>query len=252
MRRRRALIAVLAVVAVLLLAVVAVLIWALTPLGPADDALVALHSGDGVTVAERPEGIVFAPSDDEPHVGLVLYPGARVDARSYAPLARRIAERGYLVVIQRMPFNLAVLAPEKAGDAIAAHPEIRLWAVGGHSLGGAMAARYAASHADRVSGLALMAAYPPEGDALAGVPVEATSVYGTFDEIVDAERLVASKSQLPTSTAFVPIEGGNHSQFGSYGRQWGDNAANIPAKMQQALAAEAILYMLRPLRIRAQ
>jgi pimeloyl-ACP methyl ester carboxylesterase len=55
------------------------------------------------------------------------------------------AERGILCVLLRMPGNLAVL-DENAADGVAAdYPEIDRWYIGGHSLGGAMAARYAAA-----------------------------------------------------------------------------------------------------------
>jgi hypothetical protein len=50
--------------------------------------------------------------------GFIVYPGGRVDFRSYAPIARAIASEGYLVVMTRSPINLAVFGVNIANDVI--------------------------------------------------------------------------------------------------------------------------------------
>jgi pimeloyl-ACP methyl ester carboxylesterase len=222
---------------VLLLAIVAgsgFVLWANTPLSAAGDALAALGSDALITVVEDP-WIAFLPKDIPSSTGLILYPGGRVDPRAYAPLARALAERGHLVVIVPMPLNLAVLAPGRAGEVIAAYPDVEVWAVGGHSLGGAMAANFAGKRADSVDGLVLWAAYPASSDDLSGrEDLSVLSIYATRDGLMtDAERR-ASEQHLPESTCWVAIEGGNHAQFGAYGAQRGDNPATLSAEVQQA------------------
>jgi len=224
--------------------------WALTPLGPDDGALAALESDEIVMVAETDSAWVFIPADDEPHVGLVLYPGGRVDPRSYAPLAREIAERGYLVAITPMPLNLAVLDSDKAQDVIDANPEIITWAVGGHSLGGSMAARFASVNPDAIDGLAMLASYPAASDDMSEVEFTAVSIYGSRDGILDEERFRESIPQMPPGTRFVAIEGGNHAQFGSYGPQPGDLEPAILAEDQRWETVQAVGEMLAPLRRR--
>ena len=135
------------VVAVVLLALAGFTIWAYTPLGPMPQALAAMQSDDQVQV-EGGDWLTFRPTGSQPDTGLIIYPGGRVDYRSYAPLAHEIARQGYTAVIVPMPFNLAVFGAGRASDVIAAHPEIRHWAIGGHSLGGAMAANYINGHPD--------------------------------------------------------------------------------------------------------
>ena len=103
-----------------------------------------------------------------------------MDFRSYAPAARAIASAGYLVVMVPMPLNLAVLAPDRALEVQKAFPTVRQWVIGGHSLGGAMAARFAYKHPERVQGLVLWAAYPPGSDNLSNSTIAAVSISGTL------------------------------------------------------------------------
>jgi pimeloyl-ACP methyl ester carboxylesterase len=229
------------VVAAILLALAGFTIWAYTPLGPMPEALAALSSDDQVQVTNG-AWLTFRPTGSQPDTGLILYPGGRVDYRSYAPLAREIARKGYTVVIPPMPFNLAVFGAGRASDVIAAHPEIQRWAIGGHSLGGAMAANYVYAHPDAVSGLALMAAYPAGNNSLADRNLDVLSIYGTQDGAVD--QLKAARSLLPTGTEWMAIDGGNHAGFGWYGPQPGDGTATISREEQQAQTVDAVVALL--------
>ncbi len=138
MKQKRILLGVLALIAIALAGFV---IWAAFPAGPDEEAMQALHSDEVVNVTLLPGQIIFRPAQGTVDVGLVFYPGGRVDYRSYAPPLRAIAAEGYWVALVSMPLNLAVFDPNRANAVIDAHPEIQHWAVGGHSLGGAMAAQ---------------------------------------------------------------------------------------------------------------
>lgn len=227
--------------AAILVALAGFTIWAYTPLGPMPEALALLSSDDQVQV-ETNSWLTFRPTSGQPDTGLIFYPGGRVDYRSYAPLAREIARQGYTVVLVPMPFNLAVFGAGRASDVIAAHPEIRHWAIGGHSLGGAMAANYVYSHPDAVSGLALLAAYPAGNNSLADRNPDVLSIYGTGDGAVD--KLKASQALLPPQTEWAAIEGGNHAGFGWYGPQPGDGAATISREEQQAQTVASVVALL--------
>jgi len=245
---------VLKLVAAVTLATVAVLVagfvlWALTPLGPSPEALEALAGDAEISVVETEYGWVFDPKDDTPVTGIVFYPGGRVDPRSYAPLAHDLALAGHRVIIVPMRLNLAVLSPNRARDAIDANPDIRAWAMSGHSLGGTMAAQYAKSDLDRVKALALLASYPAGSGDLSASDIRVTSVYGTLDGVLDAEAFTAAAPLLPESTEYVTIDGGNHAQFGSYGPQPGDNDATISAQEQLEQTVEAVGLLMRPIRL---
>jgi len=241
----------LGILIVLLVVLAGFTIWAYTPLGPMPQALAALQSDDAVQVTQGP-WLTFSPTGAEPITGLIFYPGGRVDPRSYAPAARAIASQGYQVVIVPMPFNLAVFGAGRAADVIAAHPEIQNWAVGGHSLGGAMAASYLYTQPQAADGLILWAAYPASNNSLADRPLAVTSVSATEDGLATPDKIEASRPLLPSATRWVPIEGGNHAQFGYYGPQPGDGVATISREAQQQQVVAATLDLLASLSVPAQ
>ncbi|MEZ4866407.1 MAG: alpha/beta hydrolase [Caldilineaceae bacterium] len=219
--------------------------WALRAASPMPEALTALQSDSAVEVHEKP-WLIFSPLTTTTTSGLILYPGARVDPRAYAPAAHAIAAQGFQVIIVAMPLNLAIMAPDRASNVIAAYPAITHWAIGGHSLGGAMAARYAHNHPKQVDALILWAAYPGQGDSLVDqTALVVTSISGTADGLATPEKIDASRRLLPPDTTFVAIDGGNHAQFGWYGPQSGDNPATISREEQQQQIVAATLATLR-------
>ena len=242
---RKALRITLLVVGVLiLLAVTGFVIWGSTPSGPMSEALDALQSDAQVTVTTTDDWLVFSPTDSQPTTGLIIYPGGHVDFRAYAPAAYQIAAQGYQVVIVPMPLNLAVLNANAAADVVAAYPDIQHWVVGGHSLGGAMAANFAKKHPGEVDGLVLWAAYPASGDDLTASGLKVASIYGTLDGLTTGEDIDASRALLPADTTWAPIQGGNHGQFGWFGEQPGDNAATISRQEQQDQIVAATVALL--------
>jgi hypothetical protein len=228
---------------VLILALGGFVIWATTTAAPMPEAMAALQSDAQVQVETEP-WLVFRPMGVNPTVGLILYPGGRVDPRAYAPAAHALAREGYLAVIVPMPLNLAVFAPDRAAEVMAAFPKINHWAVGGHSLGGAMSARFAFQNSEAVQGLVLWAAYPAPTDDLSGRSLAVTSIYGTRDGLATEDKIAASRPLLPLRTSWVAIEGGNHAQFGWYGPQPGDRAATISREQQQEQIVAATLVLL--------
>ena len=156
-----------------------------------------------------------------------------------------MAEQGYLVAITPMPLTLAILSPNRADDVIKNHPGIEHWYIGGHSLGGATAAIYADRNPDAVDGVVFWAAYPPDSNSLADQPdLQVASIYGTLDGLATPAKIEASKALLPPNTTYVPIEGGNHAQFGYYGPQDGDNEATITREEQQTQVISATFAAL--------
>ena len=222
------------------------LIWASAAASPMPEAVQSLQSNNFVQVETDP-WLVFTPTSQEPTTGLIFYPGGKVDPGSYSPAAQAIAKQGYLVVIVPMPLNLAVFAPDKAAEVIQAFPEIEVWAIGGHSLGGSMAANFARKHPDLIAGLVLWASYPASSDDLSSSSLKVVSIFGTQDGLSDSGKIDASKVLLPQDTRYYSIEGGNHAGFGWYGVQSGDGEATITRTAQQAQVVQATLELLEEL-----
>ena len=197
-------------------------------------ALAALRSDGAVTVTQTETGWFFdGPSESD---ALIVYPGGKVEETAYAPLLRQIADGQMDVFLLKDPFRLAVLSPGKAGDVMASRSYAN-WYVGGHSLGGVMAADFAAKHAAELRGLVLLASYPT-GDLAPSLRV--LSISGSEDGVLDRQKLEAGIQYLPAGTVIQVIPGGNHAQFGSYGPQKGDGTALISPTEQWAETAALI------------
>lgn len=239
-RKYKIIIGVLLTITVILVGFV---VWAETPPTPMQEAYDALKSDTEVTVTTR-DWIIFQPLVSNKNIGFIIYPGGRVDYRSYAPIAHRIAAKGYLVVIVRMPLNLAVLGSSIANDVIKSYSQINSWVIGGHSLGGTMAAQFAHDNPSAVKGLILWAAYPSSGTDLSADNLLVLTIHGTNDGLVSLNQIENSLKQLPSSTTRIEINGGNHAQFGWYGDQGGDNKATITRDEQQNQIFNATLQLL--------
>ncbi len=188
------------------------------------------------TVTESDSFIALGSPASE--YGLVLYPGAKVEPAAYMPLMEKIADEGIYCVMAKMPFNFAFFNINAADALMATAPDIKHWWIGGHSLGGVVAATYTADHADALEGIALLAAYSTE-DLNVG-SLRAIVLYGSNDQVVNRESLEKDAGNLPADSQTVLIEGGNHAGFGDYGAQEGDGDAAISADEQRAITASAI------------
>ena len=230
---------ILTIILVIVLSFVGVFLF--TSYAPTENALSYLEDTSTVNV-EVDDLLTFIPENGQSSTGLIIYPGAKVQAESYAPLAYKIAEAGYTVIITPMPLNFAIFDSNAANEAIKAFPEIENWAIAGHSLGGVMATKYANEN-KIIDGVILYASYP-QGDELKDSNLKVTSIYASLDGVADKDKIVSSKELLPKGTQFIEIEGGNHAQFGNYGEQSGDNKATISVAEQINQSAQLSIELL--------
>lgn len=217
-------------------------IWLLNPYQAVEEASAVMEKAN-VELTEE-DWLLFEEESPGTNTGLIFYPGARVQSKAYAPLAAQIAEAGYKVLITPMPLNLAVFGIDKADQVIKKYPDIKNWYIVGHSLGGAMAANYARENISKLEGLILLAAYPAENDNLKTHNLDVLSIYADNDSFATLEDIEKSRELLPEDTVWKEIEGGNHSQFGYYGFQRGDNEAQISREKQQQEILSAILSFM--------
>lgn len=190
-----------------------------------DVALAVMAQDNGIT---RQDDLTILSPTYPTDTAIIFYPGAKVEAEAYLPLLDQIRQTGVTCILVHMPFRMAIFDADAAEEVIAQFPEIRHWYIAGHSMGGAMASKFAADHPDQVDGLILMGAYI-YGD----YPDENTlTIYGSLNQSVE--------DHIDYTENIVEIEGGNHAQFGNYGPQKGDLPATISAQEQQAQTVAAI------------
>jgi hypothetical protein len=242
-RGRRILLAILAIVGVVLAIGIGVFLWWAQPQPLLPEATAALSSSPGAEFTQGADGrLTYMPTGSDPTTGLVLYPGGKVPAAGYAPTARAIAEAGYLVSVVPVPFNLAVFDIGAAAAVIEDHPEIERWVVGGHSLGGSMAAQFISGNPGLVDGLALWASWSAAD--LSDEDLTALTTWGTLDNAASSITSTENIGHLGTSVTAVPIEGGNHEQMGWYTGQPDDPPATITREAQQEQLVAATIGLL--------
>lgn len=222
--------------------------WISTSYRPDSRAMAALASTESVRYELSERGwITFKPAGMPVLKGLILYPGGKVDPRAYSSIGRSIAAAGFLVVIVPMPLNLAVFDPDAGREVVRAYPAVDVWAIGGHSLGGAMAAQ-AAAGTGLFRGLVLMAAYAnPPIDFSQRSSLSCLSLTGTEDTVLSTKKYLANMKLLPPRTNHQSITGGNHSQFGAYGVQEGDGKALVSPESQEATVVKLITAFMESL-----
>lgn len=209
------------------------------------NAIAALNSTESYSVENTAESVTFTPKINQSATGIIIYPGAKVEAESYSVLASKLAENGYTTVIAKMPFNLAFFGADKADQIIGNHSEINSWVIGGHSLGGVFASEYALNHQDKIKGVIYLAAYPSSNASQA--TFQSLSIRGSLDNLTRAEDLSENIDKFPVNTTFITIVGGNHYNFGNYGVQNGDNNSTITREEQQQQTINAIVKFVKSL-----
>jgi hypothetical protein len=213
---------------ILLIGTVGLVGWAtLSAQEATERANIVLHDNG---VQQEDGKLVFRPSSPTDR-GLIFYPGGLVDPEAYAVTAQGIADAGYLVVIPKMPINLAFMGINRADGIRVDYPEIKSWTIGGHSLGGAMAAEYAKNNYDILDGLVMFASYPANTQDFVDFPIPILTIIGSKDP--GAPKQEEFYQAIADSARLFVIEGGNHRQYADYSFQNNDGIATISAEEQQ-------------------
>lgn len=214
---------------------------------PMESAIAAMQSDNDVAVDDG-DWLVFRPTATGPKTGIILYPGAHCTIPGYAEILKPIAAAGYLVVGVKMPFEFSIFAPNRADQVRAAFPEIENWIIAGHSMGGAMAGRYADIHQDGLAGLIFLDAYPPQSNSLADSTLPVLHVHRALPDGTPPQKFAEMKYLFPANSRWVAVPGGNHMNFGSfiggaYVEEW---EPQISRESQHRQIVQAILDWLPP------
>lgn len=184
--------------------------------------------------------ITYGEKDSK--IGIVFYPGEKVEYTAYEPLMRSLAGKGFFCVLLEMPYNLAVFGIGSANGITEKYPAVDKWYMMGHSLGGAMAGTYLADNYRKYDGLILLASYVTND--LTHTDLDVISIYGTEDKVLNMDKYNKYKVNLPDGYQEMIIDGGNHAYYGVYGEQKGDGQAKISNEQQIKQTVDILRILL--------
>ena len=205
---------------------------------PTQAALDAMASNFIMAVKEDAIKISFQNKLVYRDTAIIIHPGAAIDPRAYALIARKLAATGRRVFIMKTPSELIVAgaATSQVAALIENHQNITNWVLAGHSVGGVAAALYIYQNPDQqaIKGLAMWASFAnPQWPISNRTDLKVVSLYGSNDCLVTPEVIEQTRFSLPQNTVFHEISGANHAQFGDYGPQERDCAADISSLRQK-------------------
>jgi hypothetical protein len=219
---------------------VAFVVWA-SLARPAEPAPLQAALADPAVEVTLGPVVELRPSDAVPTRGVVFYPGARVHREAYiATWAPIVAETDLLVLIPRMPLNLAVFGRSRAADLIEDTPR--------STGGGWVATRWGVRWLPAGSGTSLRGGggADPVGlvrhrgaELAAREELTVLSVSGTRDGLATPAEIDERRDLLPPTAIMVEVEGMNHAQFGRYGPQRGDLTPTISDEQAQSALTQA-------------
>ncbi len=181
---------------------------------------------DNLNIIEENNLLIITPGRIDPgHIPIIYYPGGLVSPEAYLYKMGHVALRLQTTVyIIKAPFNAAIFNVSAAGRVIEDYGLQEAW-VGGHSLGGISACRFAAGNSEKVYGLFLYGSYCDQSIKNFEGPV--ISVMGINDQIINWDNYRKAQENLPPDKIILEIDGLNHSAFGNYGLQDGDGKSTL-------------------------
>jgi hypothetical protein len=210
---------------------------------------------------DRADYEVYYSGASVPANALLMVPGGLVDPHVYSCWIDQLVSQDpdIAVVLMKYPSNLAITYMKKAMKVVDERTEFSHWVIGGHSLGGVVAASLVYDHRDDFDGLVLLASWSRAATDLSGWDRPVLSIYASEDQLATGKEIQDNSIYLPpgiavetpgdlagisAQTAYFGIAGGNHSGFGCYGPQKGDGEALImPAEQQDQMVLMIRSYL---------
>jgi len=195
-----------------------------------------------ITVVENNDRITFQSNKSKQAVELIFFPGGLTDPKAYAPLCKKIAERGYTCHIIKMSFRL----PQRDYQKISRMFDLKSgqYVIGGHSQGGKMAAQFVYENPGIMKGLFLLGTSHPRDISLSDQSIPTIKLYAENDGLASVEEVLENMDKLPINSKLILIEGGNHSQFGYLGSLLMDDKADITLAEQQSIVLKHLASFL--------
>lgn len=192
---------------------------------------------------------------------LLFIPGGLVDPHAYLKtFLPFVKENNLSVIIPKVRGNLAITNINQTNKVMDHFDEFSSFILAGHSLGGTVAAYNASCDRSKISALVFMASYSTKD--LHDLEIPVIIFRGSEDGLVKPSDITDNEKNVPPSiqvnkledlpskntagnTINYTIEGGNHAQFGTYGKQKGDGKATISPEAQQNEFYQALVKILQ-------
>ncbi len=209
-----------------------------------------LSTTNSVNFSESQKYLSYTPVIDSIDTSILFFPGALVQPEAYAPLAQKLANSGYTVYIQKIPFRITLTQKMEDKALDEAHEFISNsghtnWIVAGHSRGGRMAVNFSIKYPNQINKVILLGTSHPREKDLSETNLRFLKISATEDRLASPNEIKQFSKNLPSDTKFVMIDGANHSQFGYYGFQLGAGKALISREKQQQKTISEIITFLK-------
>lgn len=189
-----------------------------------------LNTTSEVSVEEDHTKISFIAKEQK-KLEILFFPGGLVDPKSYIPLGRSIGELGYNFHIIKMPWRMSTKGYNNIKNLFDLNQN-KDFILGGHSQGGKMAAQFVFENPTLMSGLMLLGTSHPRDIDLSNIDIPTIKIYAELDGLASVQEVLENQNKLPKRAELKLIQGGNHSQFGYFGRILFDKKATISRKEQ--------------------
>ena len=143
-----------------------------------------------------------------------------------------------------MPWRQATMGYQKPIELNILNDPSKTYILSGHSQGAKMAAQFVYENPDLINKLILIGTTHPRDISLSNSKISVLKIYGSNDGIAAEKSILKNRSKLPDNTLLKRIQGANHSQFGYYGYQLGDHAADISREKQQEATLNHIINFI--------
>lgn len=189
-------------------------------------------------IYDKDDNLVLSPYNRSKKEAIIIYPSSGIGPKGYIGIGRKLASRGYKVVIAKVPMNYPFFSFDKADKIISSNQKEERWYLIAHNTSGEVAAKAAAGN-KKIGGVVFLGAYPI-GEDLRLINEPVLTIWGTNDGVIDFSKFTAYKSSLPKSAQFVEIVGGNNTNFADVEIISNDNKARISTSGQQDRAVRSI------------
>jgi hypothetical protein len=137
-----------------------------------------LESTSSLKVQETDDAYSFIPTGKFSKV-VIFYPGAMVDPKAYVPLCRKISEKGYKVLLIKMPWRLASKGYKKPVEMNLFADTTKQYILIGHSQGAKMAGLFFYEYPTLIDKLILLATTHPRDIDLSNAKIPIMKIYGS-------------------------------------------------------------------------